>query len=114
MTLDRSAARLFVAQDNADQVSVIETTSNRVVAKIDARAPAGVLPVFFFFFFFFFFLFSGDGDHDHDHDHPRYTGAATFAVTLSPDGNTLYAVNAGANSIAVIPLHGRRRTGWRA
>jgi len=39
---------------------------------------------------------------------PRYTGAATFAVTLSRDGNTLYAVNSGANSIAVIPLTGRK------
>ena len=39
----------------------------------------------------------------------KYTGAATFAVTLSPDGNTLYAVNSGANSIAVIPLSGRER-----
>jgi len=32
-----------------------------------------------------------------------YTGAATFAVTLSRDRRTLYAVNSGANSIAVIP-----------
>jgi DNA-binding beta-propeller fold protein YncE len=38
----------------------------------------------------------------------KYTGAATFAVTLSRDGNTLYAVNSGANSIAVIPLTGRK------
>ena len=38
----------------------------------------------------------------------KYTGAATFAVTLSPDGSTLYAVNSGANSIAVIPLTGRQ------
>ena len=52
-------------------------------------------------------------DRDDDDDRSRqtsrrsrYTGAATFAVTLSPDGKTLYAVNAGANSIAVIPLHG--------
>ncbi len=37
----------------------------------------------------------------------KYTGAATLAVTLSPDGDTLYAVNSGANSIAVIPLTGR-------
>src|SRR6185295_14366746 len=36
----------------------------------------------------------------------RHTGAATSAVTLSPDGDTLYAVNSGANSIAVIPLRG--------
>jgi YVTN family beta-propeller protein len=100
MTLNRSGTKLFVAQDNADQVAVIDTASNTVVAKIDARAPAGVL--------------SGshdrDGDFDHDHDHgrTRYTGAATFAVTLSPDGKTLYAVNAGSNSVAVIPLHGEQ------
>jgi YVTN family beta-propeller protein len=82
MTLDQSQSRLYVAQDNADQVAVIDTSTNAVVAKIDARAPAGMLPS------------------------PRYSGAATFAVTLSRDGNTLYAVNGGANSIAVIPLTG--------
>ena len=43
---------------------------------------------------------------DKDRHNPPYTGAATFAVTLSRDGKTLYAVNAGANSIAVIPLRG--------
>lgn len=82
MTLDAAQSRLYVAQDNADQVSVIDTGSNTVVARIDARAPTG--------------LIAG----------PKYTGAATFGVSLSPDGNTLYAVNAGANSIAVIPLTG--------
>jgi YVTN family beta-propeller protein len=82
MTLDASQSTLYVAQDNADQVAVIDTASNRVTMKIDARAPAGVLPG------------------------RRYTGAATSAVTLSPDGGTLLAVNSGANSIAVIPLAG--------
>ncbi len=91
MTLDASGSRLFVAQDNADQVAVIDTAFNAVVAKIDARAPQGTLPR------------SEDDDSD---EGTRYTGAATFAVTLSPDGKTLYAVNAGANSIAVIPLRG--------
>jgi DNA-binding beta-propeller fold protein YncE len=84
MTLDASQARLYVAQDNADQVAVIDTSMNRIVARIDARAPAGMLPA------------------------RKYTGAATSAVTLSPDGNTLYAVNSGANSIAVIPVTGPR------
>jgi YVTN family beta-propeller protein len=111
MTLDRSGSHLYVAQDNADQVAVIDTRSNKVVAKIDARAPEGMLS-------------SHDNDHghgfphaeesdrgndwghDHDHDDPHYTGAATFAVSLSPDGNSLYAVNSGANSIAVVPLNG--------
>jgi DNA-binding beta-propeller fold protein YncE len=90
MTLDASGSKLFVAQDNADQVAVIDTGFNALVAKIDARAPAGTL----------------SGSHEDDDRSIRYTGAATFAVTLSPDGRTLYAVNAGANAIAVIPLRG--------
>src|SRR5262249_9265372 len=48
----------------------------------------------------------GDDDFDRHQGSVRFTGAATFAVTLSPDGRTLYAVNAGSNSVAVIPLHG--------
>ena len=83
MTLDASQSLLYVAQDNADQVAVIDTSANRVIRQIDARAPAGVLPG------------------------RKYTGAATSAVTLAPDGNTLYAVNSGSNSIAVIPTAGR-------
>ncbi|CAB3797053.1 hypothetical protein LMG28614_04489 [Paraburkholderia ultramafica] len=83
MTLDATQSRLYVAQDNADQVAVIDTASNLVSAKIDARAPADLLRG------------------------AKYTGAATFAVTLARDGRTLYAVNSGANSVAVIPLTGR-------
>jgi DNA-binding beta-propeller fold protein YncE len=82
MTLDAAQARLYVAQDNADEVAVIDTAANRVVSQIDARAPAGTLP------------------------NAKTTGAATYGVTLSRDGGTLYAINAGANSIAVIPLTG--------
>jgi YVTN family beta-propeller protein len=87
MTLDASQATLYVAQDNADQVAVIDTASNTVIMKIDARAPAGLL--------------TGPGGRAN-----QETGVATIAVTLSRDGQTLYAVNAGANSIAVIPLTG--------
>ena len=82
MTLDAAQSTLYVAQDNADEVAVIDTATNQVTAEIDARAPAGTL--------------TG----------PRYTGTSTFAVTLSPNGKKLYAVNDGANSIAVIPLTG--------
>jgi DNA-binding beta-propeller fold protein YncE len=111
MTLNRSGNRLFVAQDNADQVAVIDTRSNKIIAKIDARAPAGMLSSHDDDHGHGFphaddFDRGNDWGHDHDHDQPRYTGAATFAVTLSPDGNSLYAVNSGANSIAVIPLTG--------
>jgi len=81
MALNAAQTELYVAQDNADQVAVIDTASNAVTAKIDTRAPLGMLP-------------------------PGYTGAAPFAVTISPDQKTLFAVNDGANSIAVIPLTG--------
>ncbi|GAC1343851.1 MAG: alkaline phosphatase family protein [Acetobacteraceae bacterium] len=81
MTLNAAQSLIYVAQDNTDQVAVIDTASNQVVRKIDARAPATVIP-------------------------GATTGAATYGVTLSPDGGTLYAINAGANSIAVIPLTG--------
>jgi YVTN family beta-propeller protein len=96
VTMNADQTRLYVAQDNADQVAVIDTATNTVIANIDTRAPAEIL----------------NGDHDHDRDDasasgPRYTGAAPFAVTISPDGKTLYAVNDGANSVAVIPLVGR-------
>jgi YVTN family beta-propeller protein len=113
MTLDQSQSKLYVAQDNADQIAVIDTSSNAVIRKIDTRAPAGVL--------------TGNDEDDHHEDggqkdghqkdghhgdesgddQPRFTGAAPFAVTLSPDGTLLYAVNAGSNSIAVIPLTGK-------
>src|SRR3954468_1307275 len=76
LTLDASERRLYVAQDNADQVAVIDTRSNSVIAKIDARAPEGLLP--------------DDDSHNvklwHENKSARYTGAATFAVTLAPDG----------------------------
>ena len=62
MTLD--ASHQYVAQDNADQVAVVDTAMNKIVDKIDARRR--LLP-----------------------KHRKYTGAATSAVTLSPDGGTL-------------------------
>ncbi|HWM71366.1 MAG TPA: alkaline phosphatase family protein [Steroidobacteraceae bacterium] len=112
MTLNRSGSRLYVAQDNADRVAVIDTSTNKVIDNIDARAPAGMLASQDDDHGHGFphaddFDRGNDGGHGHDNDEPRYTGAATFAVTLSPDGNSLYAVNSGANSIAVIPLNGR-------
>jgi hypothetical protein len=43
MTLDQSQSRLYVAQDNADQVGAIDTSTNRVV-QIDARAGGRAAP----------------------------------------------------------------------
>ncbi|MCB1740101.1 MAG: bifunctional YncE family protein/alkaline phosphatase family protein [Gammaproteobacteria bacterium] len=109
MTLDAAQTRLYVAQDNADLVAVIDTATNTVIDNIDTRAPAGLLDDE-----------DDRGRNEHhgqgkhrgskrrDDKEPRYTGAAPFSVRISPDGNTLYAVNDGANSVAVIPLRGRR------
>ena len=86
MAFDAPSSRLFVAQDNADQVAVIDTRTNAILQKIDARGPPELFA-------------RGDAT-------TRYTGAGTFTVTLSPDRRTLYAVNSASNSIAVIPLQG--------
>jgi YVTN family beta-propeller protein len=84
MVLDKTQGTLYVAQDNSDQVAVINTATNAVTEEIDAIAPPGLL------------LDTAN----------RYTGAATNNVALSPDGKTLYATNGGANSLAIIPLSG--------
>lgn len=83
LQLNKSGATLYAAQDNADQVAVIDTASNTVTSKIDARGPSALM------------------------GNSKYTGVATFNVALGRNGRVLYAVNAGANSIAVIPLTGR-------
>ena len=82
MALSANGSKLYVAQDNQDQVAVIDTATNQVTHKIDTRGPASLgFP-------------------------PNTTGAAPTAVTINHANKTLYAVNAGANSIAVIPLSG--------
>jgi YVTN family beta-propeller protein len=83
MTLSADGSTLYVAQDNQDQVSVIDTARNRVTHKIDTRGPA----------------YLGLPDST--------TGAAPTAIAINHANNMLYAVNAGSNSIAVIPLSGR-------
>jgi len=84
MTLSADGSTLYVAQDNQDQVAVISTATNKIVSKIDTRGPVQL-------------------------NFPENTtGAAPTAVTINRVTNTLYAVNAGSNSIAVIPLSGPR------
>ena len=89
VVLKARTGELFVAQDNSDQVAVIDTnptspTYNTVTHTIDAIAPAGTFAA----------------------GAPRWTGAATNNVSLSPDSNTLYVTNGGANDVAVVPLTG--------
>jgi DNA-binding beta-propeller fold protein YncE len=82
MTLSADGSTLYVVQDNQDQVAVIDTASNKITHKIDTRGPASLgFP-------------------------PNTTGAAPTSVVINRVKKTLYAVNAGSNSIAVIPLKG--------
>jgi YVTN family beta-propeller protein len=82
MTLSADGSKLYAALDNQDQIAVIDTASNKVIHEIDTRGPASL-------------------------DFPRNTtGAAPTAVTINAAKKTLYAANAGSNSIAVIPLSG--------
>jgi YVTN family beta-propeller protein len=95
--LNRAETRLFVAADNSDRISVIDTRSNRVIEEIRTTAPAGVL-----------------------RGRARLPGAAPNSLALSPDERTLYVTNGGMNAIAVISLRpdpshrvvGLIPTGW--
>jgi YVTN family beta-propeller protein len=82
MALSADGSTLFVTQDNQDQVAVIDTKANKVTHKVDTRGPAYLgFPA-------------------------NTTGAAPTAVSIHPGKKMLYAVNAGSNSLAVIPLVG--------
>ena len=87
MTLNQAQTRLYVACDNADAVSVVDTASNKVVATISTVAPSGVLTA------------------------TQYRGASPNGLALSPDEATLYVTNRGTNSVAVISLSSAAVTG---
>jgi len=96
MILDRAQRRLFVTADNSDQVSIIDTRTHRLLARIKTTAPAGLL-----------------------REAEDYHGAAPNALALSGDEKRLYVANGGANDIAVIALDARAPkviglipTGW--
>jgi YVTN family beta-propeller protein len=95
--LNAAQTLLFVAADNSDRVSVIDTATNRVVEDIRTTAPPGML-----------------------RGSDQLPGAAPNSLVLSPDEKTLYVTNGGMNAIAVISLRtgephrvvGLIPTGW--
>ncbi|WNC95027.1 bifunctional YncE family protein/alkaline phosphatase family protein [Paraburkholderia sp. FT54] len=88
MTLSPDQSKLYVAVSNADQIAVIDTVSHHVEKTIDIASQ------------------SGDGNDQGSGNNKKYSGRDTVNVTVSKDGRTLYAVNNGDNSIAVISLTG--------
>ena len=75
MVLSADATRLYVANSNADSVSVIDTASDREIERINVRLSESA-PL----------------------------GASPEGIALSPDARTLYVANAHSNSIAVVEL----------
>ncbi|HYV65961.1 MAG TPA: hypothetical protein VE964_06940, partial [Myxococcales bacterium] len=83
MILDRAQRRLFVANGNSDTVSVIDTSTDRVIESIATTAPRE--------------LFRGAA---------QLKGSSPNSLALSPDERTLYVTNGGTNALAVIRLRG--------
>jgi len=74
--------RLFVANSNADSVSVIDTASDQEIERIDVRLAEGALP-----------------------------GSSPEGVALGEDEKTLYVANAHSNAVAVVALSEKARGG---
>src|SRR5437879_1276892 len=75
MIPNAEGTRLFVANSNADSVSVIDTTADQEIERIDVRLAEDALP-----------------------------GASPEAVALSDDEKTLYVANAHSNAVALVAL----------
>ncbi|HEV2270046.1 MAG TPA: alkaline phosphatase family protein [Steroidobacteraceae bacterium] len=81
MLLNRSGSRLFVASDNADVVSMIDTANDRVMDVVRTIAPPSLME---------------PGAYFH--------GVAPNSLALSPDESRLYVSNGGENAVAVLSL----------
>jgi YVTN family beta-propeller protein len=81
LVLNASQSRLYVAQDNVDQVGVIDTAAKQLIGSIPTIPVPGVLNL-----------------------GQKYTGGAPNNLALSPDGKSLFVTNGGANAVSVIDL----------
>jgi DNA-binding beta-propeller fold protein YncE len=84
MTLNAAQSLLYVVEDQADTVDVIDTAKNAIVETIPVIAPPSVLPASL----------------------AQFTGANPNSVALSPDEKQLYVTNGNLNSVAVVALGG--------
>src|SRR5467141_1821712 len=82
MMPNAEGTRLFVANSNADSVSVIDTATDQVVERIDVRLAENAL-----------------------------LGASPEGVALSGDEKTLYVANAHSNAVAMVSLSEKARGG---
>ena len=84
MTLNAAQSLLYVAEDQADTVDVIDTTTNAIVETIPVMGALPVLPSSL----------------------AQYKGANPNSVALSPDEKQLYVTNGNLNCISVVALGG--------
>lgn len=82
MAANAAGTRIFVANSDADSVSVIDTTTDQEIERIDVRLAEKALP-----------------------------GASPEGVALSADEKTLYVANAHSNAVAVVALSELARGG---
>src|SRR5467141_2771183 len=85
MMANAEGTRLFVANSDADSVSVIDTATDQEIERIDVRLAEGALP-----------------------------GASPEGLVLSDDEQTLYVANAHSNAVAVVLLSDRTRSKMKA
>lgn len=83
LLMNRDQTRLFIAEDNSDRVSILDTSTNTLIGFV-AVMPSEA---------------SGTGA-------PR-PGASPNGLALSPDEKTLYATDGGINAVSVISLAGQ-------
>jgi YVTN family beta-propeller protein len=81
MVPNRAGSRLYVASDNADVVSVIDTASDRVLGFVRTIAPPSLM---------------APGAYFH--------GVDPNSLALSPDESRLYVTNGGENAVAILSL----------
>jgi YVTN family beta-propeller protein len=81
MVLNRAGTRLYVASDNADTVSVIDTADDRVLAAVRTIAPSSLI---------------APGAYFH--------GVDPNSLSISPDQTRIYVTNGGENAVAILSL----------
>jgi len=80
MILNEAKTRLFVVNSNADSVSVIDTTTDKLIERINLKLAEGE-PI----------------------------GASPEGLALSDDEKTLFVANAHANAVAIVSLDNRSK-----
>jgi DNA-binding beta-propeller fold protein YncE len=85
LLMNRDQTRIFIAEDNSDRVSILDTATNTLIGSVAVMpAEAGA-------------------------NSASRPGASPNGLALSPDEKTLYATDGGINAVSVISLAGQPR-----